>query len=219
MRNLLLFICLSVSVLTIAQTNASPERRSVGYLKYDIGSVFGDQITPSVGVQIGVECKLKENMSIEQDLMYIFHCANSIPSFATIEVEEVFGIKSITELRFYRNNNDKIEDLLGLYFCPNLICQYTKAMRKNENTDSPNYYVHRYVLALHAKIGYQTKIFRNCVLDFATGFGARYISSQSTSKIVPIYNTEYEYPYSKPYDSGASFFPSLTFSIRVACKI
>jgi hypothetical protein len=215
MKSLLL---LCIPIFTYGQTSTDLIENKAIYLKYDFASIVGDGVTNSCGVQLGLEFEMNDNIGFEQDLMYIFTADWQNNGYYEIEVEKVNGLKSITELRFYRYSKDN-RKLKGPYVAPNLIFQYTEATReaKDENHAVYSYNVGRFVFALHGKFGYQSKLYRKIYFDLACGPGIRYISSKSQNKKIS-YSTTYEFPYSKDYDTGSEWFLSINFSFKIAYK-
>jgi len=213
-----LFLLLCIPIFSIGQTARDLTDKKTIYFKYDFTSLAGDGVTNSSGVQMGVEFEINDNLGFEQDLMYIITANWPNNESFEIDVEKIYGLKSITELRFYRNSKD-FQKLTGQYIASNLVFQYTDATleEKDENHNDYNYNVSRFVFALHGKFGYQSKLYRKIYFDLACGPGIRYISSKSQNKKIT-YSTTYEFPYSKKYDTGSKWFLSANFSFKIAYK-
>ncbi|MBI9039439.1 MAG: hypothetical protein JEY97_15000 [Bacteroidales bacterium] len=201
------------------QNQSDKEHKSIKIIKYDITSLMGDGVTNSSGIQVGIELELKDNFSFEQDLMYIFGLDKNDIGYFEIDVENVYGLKSVSELRYYLKHGIEPK-LTGVYLAPNLILQYTNALRKqlDENHISNSYHVNRFVFALHGKLGIQFVLYKNLFLDISAGFGIRYISSNSFGEKND-YISEYEYPYNKTYNTGSNWFPSITGGFRLGYKL
>ena len=201
------------------QNQPDKERKSVKIIKFEISGLMGDGITNSSGIQLGIESELKNNLSFEQDLMYIFKFDRNNSGFFEIDVENIYGLKSVSELRYYLKKDVKPK-LTDVYLALNLILQYTNALRKqkDENHIPNSYHVNRFVFALHGKIGLQFVLYKNLILDISAGLGIRYISSNSIGEKYD-YIEECEYLYGKLYNSGSKWLPSMTGGFRLGYKL
>jgi uncharacterized protein YxeA len=218
MKNILVLLFVICSFFVFGQNQSDIENKPVKIIKFDISSLMGDQVTNSSGIQLGLEIELKDNLSFEQDLMYIFKYDRSYKRYFEITCENINGIKSVSELRYYfkKDIDPKFTDI---YMAPNLILQYTNAIREeNDEYGTPNnYQVNRFVFALHGKIGLQFALYKNLYLDISTGLGVRNISSNAIGK-KSNNNNEHEFLYGKLYDNGSEWFISLTGSFRLGFK-
>jgi len=217
-KKVIVLILIIFPFYVLCQNEPDKESKSVKIIKFDISSLMGDGVTNSSGIQLGIESELKDNLSFEQDLMYIFKFDRNYSGFFDIDVENIYGLKSVSELRYYLKKYIEPK-LTDVYLAPNLIFQYTNALRKqyDENHIPNSYHVNRFVFALHGKIGLQFILYKNLILDIAAGFGTRYISSNSIGEKYD-YIDESEYPYGKLYNTGSKWFPSMTGSFRIGYK-
>jgi hypothetical protein len=90
--SLLILACIFYSVLADAQTSDNSNNNGF-VIKYDLISLLGDQVSNSMGIQLGIEFPAKANRSMEVDLMYIFSCASCSQPYTTIHTENVNGIQ------------------------------------------------------------------------------------------------------------------------------
>ncbi len=202
-----------------SQNELVTETKPDKIIKFDIVGLMGDGVTNSSGIQLGVEMELKKSFSFEQDLMYIFKFDSDNPPFFETEVENILGLKSVSEFRYYFKK-DIDPKLTDVYIAPGLILQYTTASRKQSDKlqNTNNYIVNRFVFAFHGKLGIQFELYKNLLLDISAGLGIRYVSSNSSGeKDGYIYGPEYVY--GKKYNSGSQWqFPSMTGSFRIGYR-
>jgi hypothetical protein len=212
MKYFFVFILFIIPILIKGQDNSN--NKTELYFKYSPLSLLGDGVTNSIGIQLGLEYKLKNQIGIQQDIMYIFLFSHKNQNFFTINVNNINGIRSITELRFYLNKEN--QHLEGIYIAPQLIYQYTKAIRTQSlvNQDVNEYCIKRNVIAFHGKLGWQLVNKCRFILDVSCGVGLRYIASFNSGKI-PDHSIDYEFPYSKDYDSGSKIFPSFIMALNI----
>lgn len=218
-KMIIVIILVIFPYLVSGQNQPDKERKSVKIIKFEISGLMGDGVTNSSGIQLGIESELKDNFSFEQDLMYIFKFDRNNSGFLEIDVENIYGLKSVSELRYYLKK-DIEPKLTDVYLATNLILQYTNALRKqkDENYIPNSYHVNRFVFALHGKIGLQFVLYKNLIIDISAGFGIRYISSNSIGEKYD-YIDECEYPYGKLYNTGSKWFPSMTGGFRLGYKL
>jgi hypothetical protein len=208
-------ICIFLTTLSPAQTTTEQGRSPL--LKYDFVSLLGDGVTTSMGIKLGIELPVKDKQSIEFDVMYIFPCA-SCDHYLTINTEKTNGFMLTAEYRFYLYPGKPPST--GFHLGPQMMYQYTIAtLAETYDNGIPNdYQVFRNLWAIHAMVGYQLKVAGPLYFDPAIGLGTRFISSRNENKK----GTEpgqYEFPYEKLYDTGAKWFPSYTFNIKIVFKL
>ena len=128
-------------------------------------------LEPEGSIQGGIELMLDKNISIQQDLGYVFNSYGS-----GLYGEVIDGIISKTELRFY-NKNFNGSDLKPSmkrkrnYIAPQFLYKhiqygnYAYSYRDNKNKD---------IYAAHLKFGRQFIYKNNTVLDIFLGFGFRH---------------------------------------------
>jgi hypothetical protein len=186
-------------------------------VKYDFVSIAGDWVTNSSGIGLGFEFGISNGLSLEQDLTYLFE-AEQGASNSSVNVEDLNGIKSNSELHFYFNKSTST-NLIGLYWGPNLVFQYTNAKHEEwlESNTIHYYTVHRYFTALNLKLGYQGEIYRNLLIDVAVGAGIQNISSNSNDKISEGKGLS-EFPFGKYYDSGSDWIIGPSFNLRIGFR-
>jgi len=206
-------------LFVFCQNSVEQKTKAEKIIKFDIGSLLGDMATNSTGIQLGIESELKDSYSFEQDLMYIFKFDRNNYQFPKIDIENIYGLKSSSELRYYLRKGIK-PILTDVYWGHNLILQYTYAKRKQfDNQDKDYYFVNRFVFAFHEKIGLQFSLYKNIYFDISFGIGIRYISSNTVNDEFNNNNNESEYPYVKPYNSGSKWFPSITGGYKIGFKL
>ena len=214
---LLILACIFYSFLSQAQTSDGLNRKGI-IMKYDLISLLGDQVTNSMGVQLGVEFSAGKNKSLEVDLMYIFPCASCSRPYTSIHTEKVNGIQLSGEYRFYLFSGEK--PFSGFHLGPQVLWQHTLAgMHETYNNGVNNdYEVFRDLFTTHAMAGYQFRIVGPLHFDPALGLGLRYISSRNEGKKGEG-SGQHEFPYDKDYESGAKWFPSITINLKIGLKL
>lgn len=168
---------LNISDFTGSDTLVDKGNKKPFIIKYSPCSIFGDYVTTSWGVQLGVETNLSKQFSFQQDIQYIF--INRIDhGIISISVKNIKGIRTDTEIKYYF----KRHNLNGHYFAPHLLYQFTRAI--NDDYYNNEYYIDRNMIGLHGKIGWQYISKKGFVFDSAFGIGTRYISSRSNKNII-----------------------------------
>lgn len=186
-------------------------------IKFDVASFSGDWVTNSSGIGLGVEFGLSSKLSFEQDLTYLYKTDQGASNFS-INVENLYGIKSNSELHFYFDESLSAK-LNGLYWGPNFVFQYTNAKREEwlEDRTLNNYTINRYFTALNLKLGYQGELYKNLLIDVAMGIGVQNVSSNSDGKISESAGFS-EFPFGKYYDEGSDWFIRPSFNLRLGYR-
>ena len=139
-------------------------------IKFSPYLLFGDYITSSIGIPLGIEFKINKKLSFDQNFSYIMPAGNG--GLLITDVDKIRGIRTDSELKRYLN---KRYNLTGFYLTTHLLYQYTDAIMAG-------YYgglnVRRNLFALHEKVGWQSVSKKGFVFDVAFGFGARYVTSK-----------------------------------------
>ena len=180
-------------------------------IKFSPFLLFGDYITSSAGIPLGVEFRINKKLSFDQNFSYILPVNNGF-----INVDKIKGIRLDSELKRYLNERN---NFTGFYLTTHLLYQYTDAIMAG-------YYgglnVRRNLFALHEKIGWQSVSKKGFVFDVAFGFGARYVTSKS-SYDAGGHGYSYEanplYWYNKSYENGSKWFFSVNGSFKLGWKI
>ncbi|MBW8050202.1 MAG: hypothetical protein FVQ77_07665 [Cytophagales bacterium] len=131
-------------------------------------------LEPEGSIQGGIELMLDKNISIQQDLGYVFNSYGSELGLFYPEIKQ--GLISKTELRFYNKNFNKSDLKPSMkrkrnYIAPQFLYKhiqyrgYDYSYRNNKNKD---------IYAAHLKFGRQFIYKNNTVLDIFLGFGFRH---------------------------------------------
>jgi len=183
-------------------------------IKFSPYLLFGDYITSSAGIPLGVEFRINKKLSFDQNFSYIMPAGNG--GLLITDVDKIRGIRTDSELKRYLN---KRYNLTGFYLATNILYQYTDAITADYDGGLN---VRRNLFALHEKIGWQSVSKKGFVFDVAFGFGARYVTSKS-SYDAGGHGYSYEanplYWYNKSYENGSKWFFSVNGSFKLGWKI
>lgn len=173
-----------------------------------LAGLGGDYVTNSMGVQAGVEFRLKNNVSMQCDLRYIFDVDNN-KSFFTINVDDLVGFSVNAEVKKYlwQYSNELRGGYIGWKF---------SLMHTTASIDE--YQVKRIKAGLYSIIGWKYIDKSGFLFEATCGIGVQLISSYSTIHISDIYSHSYEFPWSKPYDSGTNLYPDLTLNAKIGWR-
>jgi len=214
------FILWSASMLIPYLTNAQsgPEKSKSYLIKYDLISLLGDQVTNSMGIQIGSEIFLTANGSLEADVMIIFPCSSCGKPYTSIKTEKTNGFTLSAAYRYYFYSGVKPSS--GFHIGPQALYQYTVSELSETYDDGiPNsYHVYRNMGCLHAMTGYQICIAGPLYFDPVIGLGLRYISSYNRGKKGEG-SGQFEFPYNKDFETGSKLFPSVTINLKIGFKL
>lgn len=210
---------LIVAIMLISSLSLKSQENKVEYLiKYDLISLLGDQVTTSMGIQLGTEVIYKKNQTFNIDAMFIFPCQTCDFSYNTIPTESTYGWMISSAYRFYLSKAGLAPK--GFHLGPQVFYQHTKSeMRETYNSGIEGHYqVYRDLLAAHAMAGYQLQIVGSFYFDPAVGLGIRFISSRNKNK-TGTDSGQHEFPYDKDFESGSQWFPSFNINIKLALKL
>ncbi|MDT8392490.1 MAG: DUF3575 domain-containing protein [Bacteroidales bacterium] len=202
-----------ISMRAGAQTN-----KTDFMIKYDFISLLGDQVTNSMGIQLGAEIPLNSSQSVAMDAMYIFPCQSCDQPYTSIYTEKTSGWMLSAEYRHYIIPGK--QSLSGFHLGPQILFQHTKSeMRETYGGGIENHYqVYRDLLAAHVMAGYQLRITGPLYFNPALGLGARFISSRNENK-KGTDSGQHEYPYDKDFESGSKWFPGIHINIKLGLKL
>jgi hypothetical protein len=186
--------------------------------KYDFISLLGDQVSNSMGVQLGTEMKIKKGQSFALDAMYIFPCKSCQGSYTRINTESTYGYMMAAEYRFYLVNGN--QSLSGFYLGPQILFQHTKSvLRETYDSGIDNQYqVYRNLMATHVMTGYQLRITGPLYFNPAVGVGIRFVFSRTLNK-KGTDSGQHEYPYNKNFESGSKWFPGFNACLKLGLKL
>lgn len=210
-------ILLALLSINMIQVNAQSNKMDL-FLKYDLVSLLGDQVTNSMGVQLGMEIFHKESRSIAVDAMFIFPCRSCQNPYTRISTESTFGFMISGEYRYYLLNGNHSPG--GFHLGPQILYQHTKSeMRETYEGGIENQYqVYRDLMAAHVMAGYQLRITGPLYFNPAVGIGIRFVSSRNQNKKGSD-SGQHEYPYDKDFESGSKLFPGININIKLGLKL
>jgi len=209
--NFLLIACSSYAQKdTIAPKHAQQKMLAI---KYSPFSLFGDYMTPSTGIQLGVEYQIGKRWSVEQDVDYIFnnkrinfdlfqekHIANK--NDIIFNYNKISGFRFDTEIKYFFNNNKN--NISGFYNSFHFMYQYTNAKTNILYYKLYEYNVYENVIGFHDKIGYQFLIgkTKGLLIDMALGFGGRYFSTRTNELETFSFEVGHSFFYRYPHYYG-----------------
>ena len=212
-----LFPDLLISLLNLM--NLSEQDNKMDFIiKYEFISLLGDQVTNSMGFQLGAELQLKEKQSLTFDAMYIFSCQSCQGAFTRIYTESTHGYMLGSEYRFYLVSED--QKISGFYLGPQILFQHTKSvLRETYDGGIDNQYqVYRDLMAAHVMTGYQLRITGPLYFNPAVGVGIRFVNSRTLNK-KGTDSGQHEFPYDKDFESGSKWFPGINACIKLGIKL
>ena len=213
--NATLFCIILITMNMFSQELHKEEKCCI--IKYDMISLLGDQVSPSVGVRAGLEWMNGEGQSLNADIMYIFPCNKCGEAYTRIETEKTVGFLISAEFRFYLYPGSSAFG--GFHLGPQLAYQYTIADIEETNNGISNIFqVYRNMFTAHGMAGYQVRVAGPLYLDPSLGVGIRYISSHNENKKVQE-SVQHEFMYNKKYETGSKWFPSFDISIKLGIKL
>ncbi len=175
-----------------------------------LAGLGGDYVTNSVGIQAGVEFRLKNNVGMQCDLRYIFDDQNpSKKGYFVIGVDDLLGFAVNTEIKAYIQQFGN--ELKGGYFGGQIHYMYSMASQDE-------YQVIRNKIRVCGNVGWKYIAKSGFLFETSAGVGVQLISSYSTNKPSGNSSTSFEFPWSKPYDSGAYFYPDLSLNVRIGWR-
>jgi hypothetical protein len=168
----------------------------------------GDYVTNSMGVQAGVDFRISKKTSMQWDARYIFDVPG-LKSYYLNNVDKLQGLAIGNTLKYYAwKFGDKLQ---GGYYGSKLFIIYTEASRYG-------YTVKRGRIGAYAILGWKYIDKSGFLFEASGGMGIQLISSKSTGDLYQSYYQSTEFPWSKEYNSGTSFFPDITVNIRVGWR-
>ena len=219
MKQFCIILCMAISMLTntVNAQQKQAESNSL-FIKYDLISLMGDQVTTSMGVKLGIEIPTGVKTSLETDLMYIFPCQSCGKAYTSIQTSSTNGFLISSNYRFYLYQGKA--DGSGFHLGQQMEYQYTVS-DLDETYDegiANTYKVYRNLFALHALAGYRLKIAGPLYFNPSAGIGIRYISSWNKGK-KGNGSGQYEFFYNKDFESGSKFFPSVLINLKIGLKL
>lgn len=176
-----------------------------------LGALGGDWVTNSMGIQLGVDFRLKKNWSLQADIRYIFDLSRSNTLYKFhIDVIDLWGVALNSELKVYIQPEK--EHLKGAYIGVRAIGMYTES-----SLDARD--VYRSKTGLCAVAGWKYISRNGFLFEPSAGIGAQIISSHS-SDITAVNDEEpKEYLWPKTYGSGSSFYPDFFINMRIGWRL
>jgi hypothetical protein len=208
---------LLISLLNLI--NLSAQNNKMDFLiKYDFISLLGDQVTSSMGFQLGAELHIREKQSLSMDAMYIFPCQSCQGAYTRINTESTYGYMLASEYRFYLLGGD--HQISGLYLGPQILFQHTKSVLREtyESGVDNQYQVYRNLMAAHVMTGYQFRISGPLFFNPALGVGIRFVNSRNLNK-KGTDSGQHEFPYDKDFESGSKWFLGFNACIKLGIKL
>jgi len=207
-KTLVIFTLLLLSMYSCAQDTAV--QNQVFDVSISIVGFGGDWVTNSMGVQAGVDFRLKNNVSMQCDFRYIFDVRNKLKNrYLIVSVDDLAGLAVDTDIKIYVKKFKN--ELRGMFFGGRLLFLFTKS-------SLDEYQVKRSKLGLYGIIGWKYISKSGFLFEATTGPGIQVISSNSTHITSNIFTRSYEFPWSKPYDYGTYFYPDLSMNIRIGWR-
>lgn len=170
----------------------------------------GDYVTNSSGIQAGIEFRLKNNLSMQCDVRYIFG-VSKINGYGQIIVntDKLKGFAVNTEVKKYIGQ--KRNELIGGYIGGQAILLYTNAYQENHQ-------IQKTKIGLYAVVGWKYIAQSGFLFETSTGLGVQLITSISDDNIPVGYYESEEFPWNKQYDAGTSVFPDLSWNVRIGWR-
>lgn len=133
-------------------------------------------------IQFAVEYKIKSRINFQNELGYINTLINNLYSYENFR--DLKGLRTRFEVRFYQKNRYK--EVKGFYLAPEIFYIYSQYKRRREvgrgcvdggcdYFELKDYIVYKNIFGQHFKIGYQTEISGNFLIDFYGGVGIRHV--------------------------------------------
>ncbi len=200
-----IFTLLLLFMSTCAQNNTF-QKKFVD-VSLSMAGVEGDRVTNSMGIQAGIEFRLKNNVGMQCDLRYIFDVPRLRGNgYFIIHVDNLTGFAIHTDVKIYlRQSGDQ---LTGGYFGGQVLYQYTISSLQDNR-------VNRTKADLYGITGWKYLGNTGFLFEVSAGIGMQLISSYSSGKNYSVSN---EFPWSKPYGSGTNIYPDLTWNIRIGWR-
>jgi len=170
----------------------------------------GDFVTNSTGIQLGAEFRLRNNVSMQCDLRYIFD-VDSQKGWGQliVDVDDLVGFAVNTEIKKYIRQNKN--ELKGGYYGGQALMMYTEAFQGANK-------IKRTKVGLYATLGWKYIAKSGFLFESMLGLGAQLISSNSSINTTDISSYSDEFPWSKPYESGTNLYPDLTWNVRLGWR-
>lgn len=207
-KTIVIFTLLIISMYSFAQDTAVQKQ----IFDVSISCVWfgGDWVTNSMGAQAGVDFRLKNNVSMQCDFRYIFDVQNKLKNrYLFVSVDNLAGLAVDTDIKIYVQKFKN--ELRGGFFGGRLLYLFTKS-------SLDEYQVKRSKLGLYGIIGWKYIGKSGFLFETTAGPGVQLISSNSTKITSNIYTRSYEFPWSKPYDSGIYCYPDISMNIRIGWR-
>ncbi len=204
-KPIIIFSLLFLTICGYAQDTI--ESRKCVAISISLAGFGGDYVSNSMGIQAGVEFRLKNNLSMQCDLRYIFEVGMSTGyGQLNVDVDDLNGIAINTEVKKYiwRNTNE----MKGGYIGAQGIILHTIALQDNHQ-------INRTKIGLSAIIGWKYIAKSGFLFETNAGLGVQLIISNSDDNVPVGYYQSKEFPWSKQYDSGTSLLPDLTWNVRI----
>ncbi len=202
---LLLFVLFCFSVISgqeITHRNLT--------IKFPVSVLVGDITAESMGVGLGIEKIVEDNLSISQEISYIFHVKNK--SILSKDLESINGIKLSTELRKYLNIKEK--PVSGWFFSVDFKNILTKSVQKISTYESVivDNNIFRYRGVVNANMGvlfYWDKDKESRItFELLWGIGVGYLYSQSSIDVKAL-------RVESNYNNYKGFYPNVNFDIKI----
>ena len=174
-----------------------------------LAGLGGDYITNSLGIQAGIEFRLKNNVGMQCDLRYIFNIPRYKGGSLYVDVDELSGFAVNTEFKVYLRQFKN--ELRGGYVGGQLLFLYTVGFQEE-------YRISRNKTGLYGIVGWKYISKSGFLFETSAGIGAQLISSNSTNSPPDGYFHSTEFPWSKPYDSGTYICPDFIWNIRIGWR-
>lgn len=121
------FIIVIVSLLSITVSYGQDtllNKKKTLLVKFNPYLLFGDYITTSMSIPLGIEVRINNKLSYDQYFSYIFNPGGR-GGLLIIHTKETKGIRTDSEIKRYLN---KRNNFTGFYLATHLLYQYTEAI-------------------------------------------------------------------------------------------
>ncbi len=209
MKKIIATVIILVSILTASSQDTIKLKRFIDISISAIG-FGGDFVTNSSGVQAGIEFRLKNNLSMQCDLRYIFDIVK-IHGYGqlNVNVDDLWGIAINTEIKRYLAQSKN--ELSGGYVGGQTLLIYTESYQADNK-------INRTKIGLYATIGWKYIANSGFLFETMAGLGAQVISSYYSLNQSDINSGYNEFPWSKPYESGTYLYPDVSWNVRIGWR-
>ncbi len=218
MKHLRLFLFLNVFILllhTLSTAQEDIDKKSV-VIKFSPLCLV-DPNYPAI--QLGVEFRIKNTLSYQQEIGYITRDTNRAP---TDSIPSGSGIKIRSEIRNYFLLNIENRTMSGLYTALEPFYTYTYFYRRGTfiddhgNNCSEVYKIDKHVIGINGKIGYQKIFSSGITIDIYIGIGAKYRKITHLEKDCDSKTIKYSagYLFAGAEMEGEKIVPNLPISIK-----